>query len=64
MNSISYLCGRLLAVFFAASAVSTAIAGQPNYAAMYVFGDSLSDTGNDFAATTAQQMVPAAPPPS
>ena len=62
MNRISYLCGRLLAVFFAASVVSTAIAGQPNYAAMYVFGDSLSDTGNDFAVTTAQQMVPAAPP--
>ncbi|MDB5849265.1 MAG: hypothetical protein JWP29_3017 [Rhodoferax sp.] len=47
---------------FAASALSPALAAQPSYQAMVVFGDSLSDTGNDFAATTAQQMVPAIPP--
>ncbi|MDB5851603.1 MAG: hypothetical protein JWP29_5355 [Rhodoferax sp.] len=62
MNPIAYLCGRILAVLFAVVIASTAMAGQPNYAAMYVFGDSLSDTGNDFAATTAQQLVPAVPP--
>lgn len=62
MNIIAYLHRRVLAVLFGAVMVSTAMAGQPNYAAMYVFGDSLSDTGNDFAATTAQQMVPAIPP--
>jgi phospholipase/lecithinase/hemolysin len=38
------------------------MAGQAHYDAIYVFGDSLSDTGNDFAAGTAQQMVPAVPP--
>lgn len=37
-------------------------AGRFNYQELYVFGDSLSDTGNDFVATTAQQMVPALPP--
>ncbi|KQP12074.1 hypothetical protein ASF45_32230 [Pseudorhodoferax sp. Leaf265] len=37
-------------------------AGRSNYQEMYVFGDSLSDTGNAFVATTAQQMVPALPP--
>ncbi len=62
MNSITYLCGRILVIFFAVTLTGTAMAGQPHYPAMYVFGDSLSDTGNDFAATTAQQMVPAIPP--
>ena len=37
-------------------------AGPANYKNMYVFGDSLSDTGNDFVATTAQRFVPAIPP--
>jgi outer membrane lipase/esterase len=37
-------------------------AGRSNYQEMYVFGDSLSDTGNAFVATTTQQMVPALPP--
>jgi phospholipase/lecithinase/hemolysin len=37
-------------------------ATAPNYQAMYVFGDSLSDTGNDFISTTAQRLVPAIPP--
>ncbi len=62
MKTIAYLYRRILAVLLGAFMVSTAMAGQPNYAAMYVFGDSLSDTGNDLAATTAQQMVPAIPP--
>ena len=62
MKSIAYLGNRLLALLFAASMVSPAMARQPNYAAMYVFGDSLSDTGNVFAATTAQQLVPVVPP--
>lgn len=62
MNIIAHLYRRVLAVLFGAVMVSTAMAGQPGYAAMYVFGDSLSDTGNDFAATTQQQMVPAIPP--
>lgn len=39
-----------------------ASAGQANYNAMYVFGDSLSDTGNDFVASSAGPMVPAIPP--
>ncbi len=62
MKIIAHLGSRILTVLFAVSMVSTAVAGQPNYAAMYVFGDSLSDTGNVFAATTAQQLVPAIPP--
>lgn len=62
MKSIAYLGGRISILLFAATMASTAMAGQPNYAAMYVFGDSLSDTGNVFAATTAQQLVPAIPP--
>ena len=62
MKKMTYLCGRLLTVFFAVTVASTGMAAQPNYSAMYVFGDSLSDNGNDFAVTTAQQMVPAVPP--
>lgn len=37
-------------------------AAPPIYDAMYVFGDSLSDTGNDMIATKAQGFVPAIPP--
>jgi phospholipase/lecithinase/hemolysin len=37
-------------------------AGQANYNVMYVFGDSLSDTGNDFVASSAQGLSPAIPP--
>ena len=62
MNKVAFLWGRVLGLLFAALMASSAIAVQPNYAAMYVFGDSLSDIGNDFAATTAQRMVPAIPP--
>ena len=62
MKIISYLYRRVLAVLFGVILVSTAMAEQPKYSTLYVFGDSLSDTGNDFAATTAQNMVPAIPP--
>jgi phospholipase/lecithinase/hemolysin len=37
-------------------------AGQANYNVMYVFGDSLSNTGNDFVASSAQGLSPAIPP--
>lgn len=63
MNKVAFLWGRVLGLLFAALMASSAIAAQPpDYAAMYVFGDSLSDTGNDFAVTTAQHLVPAIPP--
>lgn len=62
MNKVAFLWGRIAGLLFAALMASSVIAAQPNYPAMYVFGDSLSDNGNDFAATTAQQMVPAIPP--
>lgn len=62
MKHIARRSSCLLALLFAAAMASSAMAGQPNYAAMVVFGDSLSDTGNVFAATTAQQLVPAVPP--
>lgn len=62
MNKFAFLWCRVIRFVFAMLMVSSAIAAQPNYGAMYVFGDSLSDIGNDFAATTAQHMVPAIPP--
>jgi phospholipase/lecithinase/hemolysin len=62
MDKFMVRLARLLCLVFAALMVSSAMAGQANYQAIYVFGDSLSDTGNDFAATTAQGMVPAIPP--
>ena len=62
MKSIVYLVRRAVALVLAAGVACTAVAGVPGYKTMYVFGDSLSDTGNDFAATTAQHMVPAVPP--
>lgn len=62
MKTIAYLYRQVLATLFGAVMLSTAIAGPPQYDTMYVFGDSLSDTGNDFAASSAQHMVPAIPP--
>ena len=62
MKSISHWARHIAAVVFAASLASAAVAGSPHYKTMHVFGDSLSDTGNDLAATTAQHMVPAIPP--
>ena len=40
----------------------SAWAAQPNYDAFYVFGDSLSDNGNDLALTKASGIAPAIPP--
>ena len=62
MNKVAFLWGRVLGLLFAVLMASAANAAQINYSAIYVFGDSLSDTGNDFAATTALHMVPAIPP--
>lgn len=62
MKAIANLCRQVLATLFGAVMLSTAIAGPPQYDTMFVFGDSLSDTGNDFAASSAQHMVPAIPP--
>jgi phospholipase/lecithinase/hemolysin len=61
MQALVSLCRRTFLVLFAASVTAAAHAAPPGYAAMYVFGDSLSDTGNDLAATT-NRMVPAIPP--
>ena len=54
--SAACLCACTVAVPAAWAGATT------NYQAMYVFGDSLSDTGNDFISTTAQRLVPAIPP--
>ena len=62
MKSVMRLLGRTTATLLVPFMASAAMAAPPNYAAMYVSGDSLSDTGNDYAATTAQKMVPAIPP--
>ncbi|MFT3718604.1 SGNH/GDSL hydrolase family protein [Pseudorhodoferax sp.] len=43
-------------------ALPAAWAGQARYPVLYVFGDSLSDTGNDYLATKQLQIVPAIPP--
>lgn len=49
-------------LFASMSIGSLSWAGQSNYQLMYVFGDSLSDTGNDFLATTSMGLQPAIPP--
>lgn len=54
--------GRSLAIGACVLTASAVWAGQFKYPSMVVFGDSLSDTGNDFLATTAQQLTPAIPP--
>jgi len=41
---------------------STAYAQMPRFDALYVFGDSLADNGNDFLATSASGLNPPAPP--
>jgi len=48
----------LLAVF----AMPVSWAASPKYDTFYVFGDSLSDTGNDIILTKAQKIFPAIPP--
>ncbi len=62
MKNVMRLASRAAAGLLVPFLASAALAAPPNYSAMYVFGDSLSDTGNVFAATTAQKMVPAIPP--
>ncbi|MDB5892958.1 MAG: hypothetical protein JWQ88_489 [Rhodoferax sp.] len=63
MNFTIQTLRRTACLFATTVAMSASWAGStPNYQAMYVFGDSLSDTGNDFISTTAQQLVPAIPP--
>jgi phospholipase/lecithinase/hemolysin len=51
--------GFLLVVVFAQSG---AWAASPRYDNLYVFGDSLSDTGNDLVLNKAQRISPAVPP--
>ena len=51
--------GFLLAAVFVLSPVSAA---TPQYEAFYVFGDSLSDTGNVFTVTKLQKIDPPIPP--
>lgn len=58
---VKSLC-RSLMVLIGIGVTQISWAGRANYQELYVFGDSLSDTGNSLVATTAQQMVPALPP--
>ena len=51
--------GFLLATAFAMPPV---LAATPQYEAFYVFGDSLSDTGNDYILTKLQKIDPTLPP--
>ncbi len=53
---------QALVVLLAIGMAQLAWAGRANYQEMYVFGDSLSDTGNSLVASTAAQLVPAIPP--
>jgi phospholipase/lecithinase/hemolysin len=53
---------RIGFLWVAILAQSAAWAASPQYDNLYVFGDSLSDTGNDIALTTAQRISPAIPP--
>lgn len=57
MKSVIRLCLLLLAVF--TIPVSWA---SPKNDTIYIFGDSLSDTGNDIILTKAQRIFPAIPP--
>ena len=58
MNSIIRIGFLLVAVF----AQSMVWAASPRYDNLYVFGDSLSDTGNDLILTKQQRISPAIPP--
>lgn len=53
---------RTLCLVLCVALLPTAWAGQVKYPALYVFGDSLSDTGNDFLVTSGMNLVPAIPP--
>ncbi len=61
---LARLClAALVAIAFpACQAVPPSWAKVPNYQALYVFGDSLSDTGNDLIVTRARSFYPPVPP--
>ena len=63
MNAVTRI-GFLLVAILAQSAVwaATPPPTPPKYDNLYVFGDSLSDTGNDIILTKAQRISPAIPP--
>ena len=52
----------VLIALIVGSVSGTARAQVPAFDALYVFGDSLADNGNDFATTQAAQFDPAIPP--
>jgi phospholipase/lecithinase/hemolysin len=58
MKNLRYFVWLCLCTF----AVQTASADTPRYDAMYVFGDSLSDTGNDLILSKVIGITPAIPP--
>jgi len=58
MKTIPNFCFLLIAVL----TLSPAWAAQPKYKTFYVFGDSLSDTGNDLILTKQQKINPRIPP--
>ena len=58
MKIIPNFCFLLIAVL----TLSAAWAAQPKYKTFYVFGDSLSDTGNDLILTKRQKINPPIPP--
>ena len=58
MKIIPNFCFLLIAVL----TLSPAWAAQPKYKTFYVFGDSLSDTGNDLILTKRQKINPPIPP--
>ncbi len=53
---------KICLVFFAFLVFPASWAASPKNDAFYVFGDSLSDTGNDIILTKAQRIYPAIPP--
>lgn len=53
---------RALCLVLCLAWLPAAWAGQVKYPGMYVFGDSLSDTGNDYIVSGSMGMTPAIPP--
>jgi len=62
MNLFARAFVRLIVLWGALISGLASAAVLPNYEAFYVFGDSLSDTGNDYLATAANGISPAVPP--
>jgi phospholipase/lecithinase/hemolysin len=58
MRKSSVLRWTLLVLIAAALATPTAVAGEMTFKSIVVFGDSLSDPGNDFALINAQNTPP------